>query len=148
MTSVTDGASIDLGKEQSASPSPSPSSSVLRPLNLSPHDVESSHKMAPLATPEICINDVAVNDSDGECYDASGGSGKGNLQVPHHGGQDENDDGDNDTSTLDTVKKQWRRSSWCPEEERKKEEKHEKQRMILAVVGKRLQNMFLAYLHP
>ena len=36
----------------------------------------------------------------------------------------------------ETMRRQWRRSSWCPEEERKKEEKQEKQRS-LAIVGKR-----------
>ncbi|ELU18665.1 hypothetical protein CAPTEDRAFT_209222 [Capitella teleta] len=34
-------------------------------------------------------------------------------------------------------KQQKRRSSWCPEKERKKEEKGEKQRMLLAVSGRR-----------
>ena len=38
--------------------------------------------------------------------------------------------------TPESSKRQWRRSSWCPEEERKKEEKQEMQRS-LAVVGKR-----------
>jgi len=45
--------------------------------------------------------------------------------------------GDDLDPSLDLIKRQWRRSSWCPEEGRKKEEKHEKQKMILAVVGKR-----------
>ena len=34
-------------------------------------------------------------------------------------------------------KQQKRRSSWCPEKERKKTEKQEKQKMMLAVSGRR-----------
>ena len=46
------------------------------------------------------------------------------------------------TSSLDPemlleLKKNKRRSSWCPEEGRKKEEKHEKQKMMLAISGRR-----------
>ena len=39
----------------------------------------------------------------------------------------------------DIMKRQWRRSSWCPNEEKKKEEKQHKQKMILSVAGKRLE---------
>jgi len=38
--------------------------------------------------------------------------------------------------TPESSRRQWRRSSWCPEQDRKKEEKQEMQRS-LAVVGKR-----------
>jgi hypothetical protein len=39
---------------------------------------------------------------------------------------------------IENIKKQQkRRSSWCPEKERRKEEKVEKQRMMLAVHGRR-----------
>jgi len=65
---------------------------------------------------QICINDVSVDQSATDFIDSQ--------------------DGDLDPG-LDQIKRQWRRSSWCPEEGRKKEEKHEKQKMILAVVGKR-----------
>jgi hypothetical protein len=111
-----------------------PPSSLPKPLYLSPPDVGLQHRVAPLATPEICINDVAMDESDCDYYGT--GNGRDDSQAPP-GDQIETDGGIDDPSSLDAVKKQWRRSSWCPEEERKKEEKHEKQRMILAVVGKR-----------
>ena len=62
---------------------------------------------------QICINDVTV-DANGDDYGE-----------------------DMEAMEMDQVKKQWRRSSWCPVEGRKKEEKHEKQKMILSVAGKR-----------
>lgn len=65
---------------------------------------------------QICINDVSVDQSSTDFIESQDGE----LDPGH-----------------DQIKRQWRRSSWCPEEGRKKEEKHEKQKMILAVVGKR-----------
>lgn len=114
-----------------------PPSTLPRPL-LTPPESGLQPRIAPLATPEICINDVALDESDCDGIGAGGVNGTGDLLAPPGDGV-ENDGvgGSDDPSSLDIVKKQWRRSSWCPEEERKKEEKHEKQRMILAVVGKR-----------
>lgn len=60
---------------------------------------------------QICINDVSVDNNDDV---------------------NENDDDLN----LETIRRQKRRSSWCPEKERKKDEKEEKQRM-LGVAGRR-----------
>lgn len=61
---------------------------------------------------QICINDITVDANADDTEDLEEGE-------------------------IDQMKKQWRRSSWCPVEGRKKEEKHEKQKMILAVAGKR-----------
>lgn len=47
-----------------------------------------------------------------------------------------NKDGNGGQPSPESAKRQWRRSSWCPEQERKKEEKQEYQRS-LAVAGRR-----------
>lgn len=117
-------------------PAARPPNSLPTPLYLAAPTAGDS-KMAPLATPEICINDVAFDESDCNCDGASGGNGSGGGDPASQGGCGLNENNSDDSSTLDLCKRQWRRSSWCPEEEKKKEEKHEKQRMILAIVGKR-----------
>jgi len=61
--------------------------------------------------PDIRVNDVSVS---------AQGSTAGSGEQP----------------SPESAKRQWRRSSWCPEQERKKEEKHEIQRS-LAVAGRR-----------
>ena len=66
----------------------------------------------PPPPPDIRVNDISVS-SQGK--DASTGGGQ---------------------PSPESAKRQWRRSSWCPEQERKKEEKQEYQRS-LAVAGRR-----------
>jgi len=66
----------------------------------------------PPPPPDIRVNDVSVN-SDGK--DGSVGGGQ---------------------PSPESAKRQWRRSSWCPEQERKKEEKQEIQRSLV-VTGRR-----------
>jgi len=66
----------------------------------------------PPSPPDIRVNDVSVSSQ------AKDGSSGGSQPSP------------------ESAKRQWRRSSWCPEQERKKEEKQEIQRS-LAVTGRR-----------
>jgi len=80
----------------------------------------------PPPPPDIRVNDISLS---AQSKDAATG---GNQPSP------------------ESAKRQWRRSSWCPEQERKKEEKHEYQRS-LAVAGRRCFSRFLSlkcfYLH-
>ena len=84
----------------------------------------------------ICINDVTVDSTEdfgvGGC--AGGGPGGGNSGVT----QASSGTGDalDPELLIENLKKNRRRSSWCPEEGRKKEEKQEKQKM-LAISGRR-----------
>ena len=71
----------------------------------------------PPPPPDIRVNDISVNSQ------GKDGSTNGGMPSP------------------ESAKRQWRRSSWCPEQERKKEEKQEIQKS-LAVAGRRL---FSAY---
>ena len=79
--------------------------------------VNHKHGSSP-SHPSIVVNDA----SDGHVLDLEGGP------------MGESEDGAG--LSIEQVKKQQRRSSWCPEEERKKEEKCEKQ-ILLGVSGRR-----------
>lgn len=68
--------------------------------------------------PDILVIDVSSAESTGDGHDASHGPASSPPVTP------------------ESSRRQWRRSSWCPEQDRKKEEKQEMQRS-LAVVGKR-----------
>lgn len=74
---------------------------------LNPASSQGTYLIFPETGIQICLNDVTIDD----------------VIVEEDG--------------TDFIKRQWRRSSWCPLDEKKKEEKHEKQRMILSVAGKR-----------
>ena len=82
----------------------------------SPADSHRSTSPFPEISVQICINDVSVDNP--EDYHQQMGS------------EDEED------INLELIRRQKRRSSWCPEQERKKDEKEEKQRM-LGINGRR-----------
>ena len=96
---------------------------------------------------QICINDVTVDASDdyGLVVGRRASDGPQEAVADPGGGGLEWDVGgqgvgcmlDPELRMIDELKKSHRRSSWCPEEGRKKEDRHEKQRMMLAVSGRR-----------
>lgn len=89
----------------------------------SPSDPLCSRSLFPEISVQICINDVSVDNPE-DFQTASG---------------------DEDEHNLELIRRQKRRSSWCPEKERKRDEKEEKQRM-LGVNGRRWDVLFCSEL--
>ncbi len=94
------------------------SSGDMASIRVTPSTGSGGIYLAPPSDVRICINDVTVDES----LDTREAVAGGNNTDPE--------------LMVEGIKKQKRRSSWCPEEGRKKEEKQETQRM-LAVTGRR-----------